>query len=316
MGNLSTSEEALKAWNLAGFKYGMIFSWIISEHKDICLELLQLILPDLGIVDVKNIKKEDTHKQNTVFHGARFDIYAEDEHGRMYDIEMQVSDEHNLGKRISYYQSYLTQHALGAGQDYNDRVDTYVIFICDFDFFGAGLPVYTTEVRVKESDLILDTGEHNIILNAKAKDFSAVSQGLAAFLKYVDTDVPTSALTCKIADDIVILKTNTQKEGDYMFYELEFRSRLARETKKVSKEARKKGLAEGRKEGREQGIVEGRKEGLTEGWAKGEKRVVCDMISRLTAKGYSKQEVITAVTELTHFTAEEATVLYDKLFVK
>lgn len=134
MGNLSTYEEALKAWNLAGFKDGMIFSWIISEHKDICLELLQLILPDLGIVDVENIKKEDTHKQNTVFHGARFDIYAEDEHGRMYDIEMQVSDEHNLGKRISYYQSYLTQHALGAGQDYNDRVDTYVIFICDFDF--------------------------------------------------------------------------------------------------------------------------------------------------------------------------------------
>lgn len=48
MGNLSTYEEALKAWNLAGFKDGMIFSWIISEHKDICLELLQLILPDLG----------------------------------------------------------------------------------------------------------------------------------------------------------------------------------------------------------------------------------------------------------------------------
>ncbi len=40
------------------------------------------------------------------------------------------------------------------------------------------------------------------------------------------------------------------------------------------------------------------------------------MISRLTAKGYSKQDVITAVTELTHFTVEEATVLYDKLFVK
>lgn len=161
MGDLSTYEEALKAWKLAGFKDGMIFSWIISEHKDICLELLQLILPDLEIVDVKNIKKEDTHKQNTVFHGARFDIYAADEHGRMYDIEMQVSDEHNLGKRISCYQSYLTQHALGAGQDYNDRVDTYVIFICDFDFFGASLPVYTTEVCVKESDLILDIGVVN-----------------------------------------------------------------------------------------------------------------------------------------------------------
>lgn len=40
------------------------------------------------------------------------------------------------------------------------------------------------------------------------------------------------------------------------------------------------------------------------------------MISCLTAKEYSKQEVITAVTELTHFTAEGATVLYDKLFVK
>ena len=40
------------------------------------------------------------------------------------------------------------------------------------------------------------------------------------------------------------------------------------------------------------------------------------MISRLTAKGYSKQDVITTVTELNHFTAEEAIVLYDKLFVK
>ena len=71
MGDLSTYEEALKAWNLAGFKDGMIFSWIISEHKDICLELLQLILPDLGIVDVKNIKKEDMKVKGIAVFGGQ-----------------------------------------------------------------------------------------------------------------------------------------------------------------------------------------------------------------------------------------------------
>lgn len=316
MGNLDARKKALQNWKKADFKDNLIFTWIISEHKDICLELLQLILPKLNIVDLKYIQKEDTFKSNSIFKGVRFDVYTEDETGRMYDIEMQIADNKNLGKRISYYQSYLTQHSLGAGQDYRDKIATYVIFICNFDYGGTDLPVYTTELRLKENHKLIETGEYNIILNAKAKDFSTISPELAAFLKYVATNIPTSAFTQKIADDIVILKNSALKGDKYMFYEIEFNAKLA----EAAKKARAKGIAEGRIEGRNEGRTEGRNEGLAEGRAEGRtegrETTICEMIEKLVAEGYTKEETLTAVTRLTSSTVEEAEGPYDKLFAK
>ena len=139
-------EELEKKWEKAGFKDSVIFAWVVSENKDICLEILQIILPELNITRIVEIRSEDTRKDSRVLRGVRFDVYVEDDKGRMYDIEMQVNNNHDLGKRLSYYQSNLVRQSLTEGQSFLEKVDTYVIFICDYDFGGSGLPRYTTKL--------------------------------------------------------------------------------------------------------------------------------------------------------------------------
>lgn len=89
-----------------------------------------------------------------------------------------------------------------------------------------------------------------------------------------------------------------------MFYEIEFNAKLA----EAAKKARAKGIAEGRTEGRNEGLAEGRTEGR--------ETTICEMIEKLVAEGYTKEETLTAVTHLTSSTVEEAEGLYDKLFAK
>ena len=50
-----------------------------------------------------------------------------------------------LEKRARYYRSQMDMDLLLAGESYENLPDTYVIFICDFDLFGAGRYRYTFE---------------------------------------------------------------------------------------------------------------------------------------------------------------------------
>lgn len=277
-------EELEKKWEKAGFKDSVIFAWVVSENKDICLEILQIILPELNITRIVEIRSEDTRKDSRVLRGVRFDVYVEDDKGRMYDIEMQVNNNHDLGKRLSYYQSNLVRQSLTEGQSFLEKVDTYVIFICDYDFGGSGLPRYTTRLILDENGKTIDTGEHNVILNAKAKDFVGVSEKLKAFLEYVNSSLITSDLTQRIETSVENLKKSVERKGSYMTYEQEM---LTREYY-------------ARKEGREEG----------------KKNLLENFIKKLSKQGYDKEKVVENVADSTGVPKDEVSKVYDEIFVK
>lgn len=56
------------------------------------------------------INREEVTKKDLVYYGPRFDIYAEDEFGTIYDLEMQNSDKGDLAERISMYQASLERN--------------------------------------------------------------------------------------------------------------------------------------------------------------------------------------------------------------
>lgn len=285
-------EELEKKWEKAGFKDSVIFAWVVSENKDICLEILQIILPELNITRIVEIRSEDTRKDSRVLRGVRFDVYAEDDKGRMYDIEMQINNNHDLGKRLSYYQSNLVRQSLTEGQSFIEKVDTYVIFICDYDFGGSGLPRYTTKLVLNETGKEIDTGEHNVILNAKAKEFVGVSEKLKAFLKYVNSSLVTNDLTQRIETSVKNLKKSVERKGSYMTYEQEMLTReyYARE--------------EGRKEGREEGREEGKK-GLLE-----------KAIKKLSKQGHDKAKIVEMIASVNDVSKDEVNKIYDEIFIK
>ncbi|GAA2958387.1 hypothetical protein FC48_GL001800 [Ligilactobacillus murinus DSM 20452 = NBRC 14221] len=277
-------EELEKKWEKAGFKDSVIFAWVVSENKDICLEILQIILPELNITRIVEIRSEDTRKDSRVLRGVRFDVYVEDDKGRMYDIEMQVNNNHDLGKRLSYYQSNLVRQSLTEGQSFLEKVDTYVIFICDYDFGGSGLPRYTTRLILDENGKTIDTGEHNVILNAKAKDFAGVSEKLKAFLEYVNSSLITSDLTQRIETSVENLKKSVERKGSYMTYEQEM---LTREYY-------------ARKEGREEG----------------KKDLLEKSIKKLSKQGHDKAKIVEMISSVNDVSQDEVSKVYDEIFVK
>ena len=83
--------------------------------------------------------------------GVRFDVYTKDEN-RIFDIEIQTTNQKNLPKRARYYQSVIDMDNLSHGEKYSQLKESYVIFLCLFDPFGEKLPMYFFENTCLEKD--------------------------------------------------------------------------------------------------------------------------------------------------------------------
>ena len=93
-----------------------MFAAVMSDAES-CRGVLERIL---GIL----IRKVMVHVEHVLFvnpeiRGVRLDVYADDEHGTVYNVEMQTTDNKNLPKRSRYYQGQMDMAALktGIGQE-------------------------------------------------------------------------------------------------------------------------------------------------------------------------------------------------------
>ena len=272
------SEEILeKKWQEATIKRDVIFTKVFGESKKLTLELLQIILPKLRIEKIIDIIPEDREKENIVYRGVRFDVYAKDENNRMYDIEMQVVNHHDLGKRIAYYQNKLSSKALKPSQKFFEKNDTYVIFVCDFDYFHLGLPIYHTTMRLKEDlNRIVDTGEYSVILNSRAKDFSSVSPEVNAFLEYVRENKVSNEFTKDLDREVKKVKSSTETRDSFMTWE----EKLAEERYYAGKKERKE--------------------------------LIVNAIKNQEKLGSSRQDIINSVADFLSIDKEEVAKYYDE----
>ena len=66
--------------------------------------LLEFIL-NIRIVSLELIEPQKTEKEGYSAKGVRLDLYVTDDHGIIYNIEVQTTSRKNLPKRMRYYQS-------------------------------------------------------------------------------------------------------------------------------------------------------------------------------------------------------------------
>ena len=71
-------------------KNDVVFCTVFLDEED-CRELLQRIL-GMHIVKLKVVLNQKAIQNNIFQKGTRLDIYAEDDKGNMYDIEMQLTN--------------------------------------------------------------------------------------------------------------------------------------------------------------------------------------------------------------------------------
>ena len=110
---------------------------------------------------------------------------------------------------------------LHRGMTYNELRKSYVIFICTFDPFGKGLPVYHVTYRCKENNALeMQDLTENIFLNARAAD-KADDKELSAFLSYVNGNKPESEFTRTVDRETARVKDDEIWRARVMTWEMD-----------------------------------------------------------------------------------------------
>jgi hypothetical protein len=155
---------------------------VFDDRKDCADLLLRLIL---GREDMRTIEVQ-TKKSISNLHGysIQLDIYAKDTEGKLYDIEIQRSDEGAIPRRARYYSAMLDTNILKKekkqGEDefsadsgyniYKKLPETYVIFITENDVLKEGRAIYHIDKVIRESGNKFDDGFHLVYVNGNVRD--------------------------------------------------------------------------------------------------------------------------------------------------
>ena len=122
---------------------------VVMQDREICCESLECIL-GFKIDHIEYAEHQKTIEPLYTSHGIRLDVYVQDG-SRVYDVEIQNTDEQDLGRRTRYYQSMIDMDSLLRGQDYSELKESIIIFLCRFDPFKKQIPCYTIK-RLCEQD--------------------------------------------------------------------------------------------------------------------------------------------------------------------
>ena len=100
----------------------------VMQNQDLCKELIEMILSDT-IGKITYISIQHNIKNYEQAKSVRFDVLVQTENGKFYDIEMQVSNEKNIPKRMRFHQAAIDISFLDKGNSYNNLNDSFIIFI-------------------------------------------------------------------------------------------------------------------------------------------------------------------------------------------
>lgn len=174
----------------------------MAFDKPVAQHILSVIMgKNLIVKSVKSQPVED----NFFSRSCRFDVLAEDSNGKIYNIEVQNSNEGAVPRRARYNCEKLDELVIRKGMAYNDYPETYVIFITQNDVLGDGLPIYHIRRYIEENGKLFDDGQQIIYVNGENTDTSTALGQLMADMQQKDA--------AKISNKILADKMNILKKG-------------------------------------------------------------------------------------------------------
>lgn len=153
---------------LLGITDDVMFQNVMKDPIN-CKNFLQAVLPEIKIKSVEVRTQErigyDKKKKFSVL-----DVWARDDQNRLFDIEMQVSNQHDLAMRARYYMHALDEDSLHSGEKTIKLAPAYVIFIVPFDPKGYNYKDYSFAYFCKQNkEIELGDGSEIIFLYTKGK---------------------------------------------------------------------------------------------------------------------------------------------------
>lgn len=154
--------------------------------------------------------------------GIRLDVYVKDDKNRSFDIEIQLTDNDDLAKRMRYYIGLIDLDKLNKGKSvkYKSLGESYIIFICTFDVFGYGYQLYDFDIVCRRnSALHLIDGTHRIFLCTEGED-EELKEEVKNFLDYVAGRGIKSDFIQELDETVKRVKLSKEWRLTYMTYEL------------------------------------------------------------------------------------------------
>ena len=196
------------------FKDNFMFAAVMMDEenaKGVLERALDIVIDHLDISYEKSIVYNPEYK------GIRLDVYLKDDKNTHFDVEMQIANK-SIVKRSRYYHSQIDMELLGAGLDYENLPETYVIFICDFDPIGLKKYKYTIAQYIQEDETFpYSDGSHTVFLSTVGENENEVSDSLVNFLKYAGAGFEES--TKSYSDEFV---SRLQKSVEKIKFDREF----------------------------------------------------------------------------------------------
>ena len=102
------------------------------------------------------------------------DLYIEDLSGSRYVIIGLEKGEEKLELMSRALQSAIDVEFVDRGGSIGDLPESYIIFVCGYDYYHAGLAMY--QIQNSFSGVIVDDGCHTIFLNSQYNNPNAAPQ--------------------------------------------------------------------------------------------------------------------------------------------
>ena len=224
----------------------------VMRSEEICKLFLEALLG----IDIQRIEFLDRQKEmndSYEYHGIRLDVYLKDEKGTVFNVEIQADRKDGLPRRVRFYQSGIDRNELPKGADYASLSESYIIFVCDFDYFHIGKAVGERVSFLKDTNVPYEDGSHVYFLNSRYTEANA-SKPILEFLDLIrtnDLEKPYETPLVQMARErIQEVRSDKALEVSYMTY-----------AQKMMDE-RRIGYVDGLEEGMEKGMEEGRTEGF------------------------------------------------------
>lgn len=221
----------------------------VMEDKDVCEEVIRIIMEDPGLSIREVNPQESVH--NLQGRSVRLDVLCERSDGAYINVELQRADNDDHFKRVRYHASCITANVTEPGERFKNVRDVCVIYISEFDIFKRGKTIYHVSHVVKETEgevdpVYVDDGFTSIYVNTAIDDKTEIAELMNCFLQ-TKVDNPKFP---KLSNRVAQFKEDEEGVREMCAIVEEYAN------KKVN-ESKKEWIKEGKREGIEIGKAEG-----------------------------------------------------------
>ena len=162
------------------------FFRLVMKDRPECITLLITVILEKHDIDVDEvILQADDH--SVEHRSVVFDVLVRDVEGNYYNVEIQNGREGASQRRIRVNSAHLDVRMLSKGMRASEIMDSYVIVICDDDYFDKKRTIVEVE-RYFDDGSPYNDGNHIIYFNTSVMDLNTPEGKLAYDLKCTEVE--------------------------------------------------------------------------------------------------------------------------------